>query len=69
MNITDIADALDGAIRQGSAVDQPEGSRYAVLSDTVLKRMARDLRLAAAGRFETEEFGGRRAPGQERELR
>ena len=63
MNITEIADALEAAPRRGAAADDPEGVRYALLSDTLLQRMARDLRLAAAERIEAEEFGARR--GQE----
>jgi len=65
MNITEIADALESAPRRGAAVDEPEGLRYALLSDTLLQRMARDLRLAAAERLDAEEFGG----GRGRELR
>ncbi len=60
MNLAEIADALDAAPRRGAAVDKPEGVRHALLSDTLLQRMARDLRLAAAERLEAEEFGGRR---------
>ena len=65
MNITEIADVLENAPRRGAAVDEPEGLRYALFSDKLLQRMARDLRLAAAERLEAEEFGGRRS----RELR
>ena len=58
MSIPEIADALDGAPRQGADKDQPEGSRYVIVSDTLLTTLARDLRLASAGRPEAETFEG-----------
>jgi hypothetical protein len=57
MSIRDIADALEGAPRQGNAVDDPEGSRYVVFSDTAMQKITRELRLAAAERPEAESFG------------
>jgi hypothetical protein len=60
MTIPEIADALERAQRQGAERDQPEGSRYAVFSDTSLKTMARDLRLASADRPDAETFGVRK---------
>jgi hypothetical protein len=60
MTIPEIADALERAQRQGAERDQPEGSRYAVFSDTSLKTMARDLRLASADRPDAETFGARK---------
>ena len=60
MNITAIADALESAPRQGAAVDNPEGVRYSLFSDTLLRRMARDLRLAASERLEAEDFEAHR---------
>jgi hypothetical protein len=60
MNISDIADVLDGAPRQGATVDDPEGSRHVVFSDTAMQRIARELRLAAAERADGESFGARR---------
>lgn len=56
MTIPEIADALERADRQGADKDHPEGSRY-VFSDTSLKTMARDLRLASADRPDLETFG------------
>ena len=60
MTIPEIADALERADRQGADKDHPEGSRYAVFSDTSLKTMARDLRLASADRPDVETFGGQK---------
>jgi hypothetical protein len=57
MSISEIADALEGAERQGADKDHPEGSRYAVFSDTALQTMARDLRLASADRPDVETLG------------
>ena len=57
MTIPEIADALERAERQGADKDHPEGSRYAIFSDTTLKTMARDLRLASADRPDAETFG------------
>ena len=61
MNVAEIADALERAPRQGADKDQPEGSRYAVFSDTALNKMARELRLAAADRPDAETFERRQA--------
>jgi hypothetical protein len=60
MTIPEIAEALERAQRQGAEKDQPEGSRFAVFSDTSLKTMARDLRLASADRPDVETFGGQK---------
>lgn len=59
MTIPEIADALERVPRQGASKDQPEGSRYAVFSDTALQAMARALRLASADRPDVETFEGR----------
>jgi len=40
----EIADALDLAGRCGSETDEPEGSRYIIVSDTLARRWARLLR-------------------------
>jgi hypothetical protein len=69
MNIRDIADALDSAPRQGAAVDDPEGSRHVVFSDTALQKLTRELRLAAAERFESEDLGSRMPLGRARRRR
>ena len=60
MSIAEIADALERAQRQGTDKDHPEGSRFAVFSDTSLKAMARDLRLASADRPDVVTFGGQK---------
>jgi hypothetical protein len=57
MTIPEIAEALERAERQGADKDRPEGSRYAVFSDTALQNMARALRLASADRPDVETFG------------
>ena len=45
MSITEIIDALERAPRQGAAVDEPEGARVVVISETALNRILRELRL------------------------
>lgn len=60
MNISDIADVLDGAPRQGATMDDPEGLRHVVFSDTAMQRITRELRLAASERPRAESFGARR---------
>jgi hypothetical protein len=57
MNTSDIAEVLDGAPRQGAAVDDPEGLRHVVFSDTAMQRITRELRLAASERPHVESFG------------
>ena len=44
MSITEIIDALERAPRQES-VDEPEGERVVVISETALNRILRELRL------------------------
>jgi nicotinamidase-related amidase len=61
MTIPEIADALERAERQGADKDQPEGSRYAVFSDTALQTMARELRLTAADRPDAESLERRQS--------
>ena len=60
MSISEIAEALERAQRQGADEDRREGSRYAVFSDTQLQTMARDLRLASADRPDVETFGAQK---------
>ena len=60
MSIVELADALEHAPRQGTAVDAPEGSRYVVFSDTAMQKIARELRLAAGERPDVESLGARR---------
>lgn len=42
-NVEIVARALDGAERQGSDEDGPEGQRYATFSDTLLKQLSARL--------------------------
>ena len=44
VTIQDVIDALKNAGRQGSAKDEPEGSRYITLSDTLVKELIKALR-------------------------
>jgi hypothetical protein len=55
MRITEIIDALERVPRQGAAVDDPEGARYVVISETALKAIVRELRLV--GRQDAEYLG------------
>ena len=48
MTIAEIADAMENAPRKGASVDSPEGVRYVLLSDTLVQKITRELRLAAA---------------------
>jgi hypothetical protein len=56
MSIADVINALERAPRQGAAMDQPEGARYVVISETALRQMIRELRLGSANRPEAEFF-------------
>ncbi len=40
----ELADQMDSWDRQGSETDEPEGSRYVVVSDTLLRQIAHRLR-------------------------
>ncbi len=42
--LTQIADALDKAKREGQEYDDPEGTRYITMSDTLAKNIAEQLR-------------------------
>lgn len=44
MRLSEIADALDSAERQGKIPDNPEGSGYIMISDTLAKQIANNLR-------------------------
>lgn len=44
ITIQDVIDVLKNAPRQGSANDEPEGSRYIILSDTLVKELIKTLR-------------------------
>lgn len=39
-----VLDLFENGLRQGAEVDEPEGERWLGLSDTLAKRLARDLR-------------------------
>ena len=54
MSVVDVIDALERAPRQGAAVDDPEGTRYVVISETALNRIIRELRLGTAERPRAE---------------
>lgn len=57
MSISEIADALERAQGRGAGQYHLEGLRYTGVSDTSLKTMGRDLRLASADRPDVETFG------------
>lgn len=42
--LSDLADCLEGADRQGGAKDEPEGSVYVTFSDTIMRHIAARLR-------------------------
>ena len=44
MDLEAVYDILCIAERQGLAIDEPEGSRYIILSETLVKRMMESLR-------------------------
>jgi hypothetical protein len=50
VSVVDVIDALERAPRQGAAVDDPEGARYVVISETALNRIIRKLQLGTAER-------------------
>jgi hypothetical protein len=52
----ELIDSLEHAPRQGVAVDDPEGARYVVISDTALNLIIRELRKGRAERPEAEYF-------------
>ena len=56
MSVQDVIDALERAPRQGAAEDEPEGARVAVISETALNRIVRELRLGSADRQDAEYF-------------
>jgi nicotinamidase-related amidase len=57
VSVVDVIDALERAPRQGAAVDDPEGTRYVVISETALNRIIRELQLGTAERPGAEYFG------------
>ena len=44
MPLEEVIDALERAPRQGAAADEPEGSRYVVISETALNKIVNELR-------------------------
>ena len=56
MSIADVIDALERAPRRGAPVDEPEGARFVVISETALDRIIRELRLGSAERPDAEYF-------------
>ena len=56
MSIADVINALERAPRQGAAMDEPEGARYVVISETALKQMIRELRIGSADWPDAEFF-------------
>ena len=56
MSITDVIDALERAPPRGAPVDEPEGARFVVISETALNRIIRELRLGSAERPDAENF-------------
>ena len=60
MSVTDVINALERAPRQGAAVDDPEGARVVVISETALKEIIRELRLKSAERPDAEYLGTHR---------
>jgi hypothetical protein len=42
-----LAEELDRAERHGAIRDEPEGTRYVLISDTLARRLANDLRRVA----------------------
>ena len=60
MSIADVIDALECAPRQGAAMDEPEGTRYVVISETALNQIIRELRLESAERPDAEYLGTHR---------
>jgi hypothetical protein len=57
VSVVDVIDALERAPRQGAAVDDPEGTRYVVISETALNRIIRELRQVFSERPDAEYFG------------
>jgi hypothetical protein len=42
--VADLADKLDAVKRLGEATDEPEGSRYIIMSDTLARQISETLR-------------------------
>jgi len=56
VSVVDVIDALERAPRQGAAVDDPEGARTVVISETALNQILRELRLGSRARPDAEYF-------------
>ena len=55
--LPELIDSLERSPRQGAAVDDPEGARYVVISETALNLIIRALRQGLAERPGAEYFG------------
>jgi len=55
--LPELIDPLERSPRQGAAVDDPEGARYVVVSDTALSLIIRELRRGLPERPGAEYFG------------
>jgi hypothetical protein len=54
--LPEVIDSLECSPRQGAAVDDPEGARYVVISETALKQIIRTLRQVLSERPDAEYF-------------
>ena len=55
--LPELIDSLERSPRQGAAVDDPEGVRYVVISETALNLIIRELRQRLPERPGAEYFG------------
>jgi len=55
--LPELIDSLERSPRQGAAVDDPEGARYVVISETALNLIIRALRQGLPERPGAEYFG------------
>ena len=56
MGIEEIIDALERAQRKGADADEPEGSRYVVISETAVNAILKELRNWVSERPGAEYF-------------
>jgi len=55
--LPELIDSLERSPRQGAAVDDPEGARYVVISETALNMIIKELRQGLPERPGAEYFG------------
>jgi hypothetical protein len=55
----ELIDSLEQAPRQGAAVDDPEGARFVVISETAVKLIIQELRKGLPERSGAEYFDSR----------